>query len=305
MSNSPQWYIIRNYQNGSFYDFELSWLVLCLLLAERSRRRSLPPGGSYYAVLLVGSLYWSLIEVALYLGGARDGSSDGLVNRLSLFGQDVGGGVLPGIIRGVGEGACLTLIGLVPADMHLSRLTRRDRPLALLYLLLLLSFVGVTAVSHKTEKEVGVPDVDSRRALLKVAPLATTAGTAMLGAYHYFWTLRERPLVRRRLVALLLALGAVGLGTNYLMFFLNVRWVEVDGDGDGDGEYERAPFYIEHAALIYDAVIEIAVIYVPFLSVPYALKWIKTTPEEEDELEEQLNDPLFSTDDKEMHESLI
>jgi hypothetical protein len=112
-----QWYIIRNYQNGNFYDFELSWLLLCLLIAEISRRKALPPRSSYYIVLLVGSLYWSAIEVALYLGGARDGSSDGLVNRLSLFGQDIGGGVFPGIIRGVGEGACLTIIGLIPADM--------------------------------------------------------------------------------------------------------------------------------------------------------------------------------------------
>lgn len=157
-------------------------------------------------------------------------------------------------------------------------------------------------LSHKDAKAVGSDSVDSRRSLLAPAPLITTALTSLLGIYHYFRTFSSRPSVQRRLKSLFISLVVVGVLTNYLMFLLNVRWVEVDGDAPDS--YKRAPWYVENAALLYDAIIEIALIYVPFLSVPYAMHWLETTPEEEEEFDDD-NLLWKSEGGEELNESLI
>ncbi len=51
---------------------------------------------------------------------------------------------------------------------------------------------------------------------------------------------------------------------------------------DEYGNTKRAPWYVEHFILCYDAIVEIAIIYIPFLSVPIALGWVQKEEEKED-----------------------
>jgi hypothetical protein len=55
------------------------------------------------------------------------------------------------------------------------------------------------------------------------------------------------------------------------------KWVEI-GIENPNGTYSnlrRAPLLIEIVVLIYDIIFEIALIYVPFLAIPYMLGLIK------------------------------
>ena len=97
-------YIIRNGYGNTFYDFEFLWFLLCILLSVISWRRRYQSYADYGVVLLVGSIYWAVAETILFSRGTRDGQEDGLVDEFVLFGWKLSGGVLPGIMRGIGEG---------------------------------------------------------------------------------------------------------------------------------------------------------------------------------------------------------
>lgn len=63
----------------------------------------------------------------------------------------------------------------------------------------------------------------------------------------------------------------------FLEWLTGQRWIEV-GVVNSDGTYSnlrRAPPLIEFGALAFDFVIEVSLIYVPFLAIPYWLKLIK------------------------------
>jgi hypothetical protein len=56
------------------------------------------------------------------------------------------------------------------------------------------------------------------------------------------------------------------------------RWIEV-GIKTSEGTYlylSRAPALVEFLALVYDVIIEIALMYMPFLAIPYLLGLIKS-----------------------------
>ena len=86
------------------------------------------------------------------------------------------------------------------------------------------------------------------------------------------------------------------------MFLCNMRWVEVDSDGnDGDDDDSelldttiRASPIIEHLVLFYDAIVEIALMYLPFLLIPNSLGLIKTNANTTDE--DKDSDHLSNTD---------
>lgn len=157
----------------------------------------------------------------------------------------------------------------------------------MLYALLLISFNLITLLSWKGEKEPGDQSIDSRRDLTRPGSLFFTFTTVSIGLYHYGKS-SKFPLFRARIKFLFLALLAFGTWTNLLMFFVNVRWVEV---GHPDGSLSYASWPLQIFGLVWDATVEIAFMYIPFLTIPWALGFIGSDEEEAETGEYSLFNP--------------
>ena len=204
-------YLIRNGYGDVLYNFEVLWLFLCLVLAYLRNKAGY--GLDYFWVLLFGSIYWALAEILLFWRGTRDGSDDGLVDEFVFLGHSISGGFLPGVIRGVGEGACITIIGLLPAD-HFAFGFSEDRSIMFCFVsgLLVLSFALVTLVNCQQQKAVG-SEVDSRRDVTKTTSLIVSWVFCLLGVV-LFLRCQDR-FMRKRTVLLFISLCIVGLSVNY------------------------------------------------------------------------------------------
>ena len=264
-------FIIRDYK-PSFYTFELLFSLCTLLACLRLWRRH--ENKTSLIVLLAGSLAWWIIETLLYLLGTRSNgeSGEGLVDVFSLFGvpvNGVAGGLLAALTRGVAEGGVITILGLLPVDLYRGRHkhARNDGVLWGLNFAAFAFYFATTLASVRKDKEVGA-SVDSRRALFKTGSIVATATFVLLPLVQIAIS-ANHPLFRRRTLDLLLSLSILGVVTNYQMFFCNVRWVEARDDEE-DG-YVRAPAALEQLMLMYDGVVEIGLMYLPFYTVPWAM----------------------------------
>ena len=171
------------------------------------------------------------------------------------------------VTRGLAEGGVITILGLVPADMFRKRYSP-DNVVTALYAITLILYSTCTVMSTSRHKDVGAP-VDSRRELFKPLALAVTALFCVSPLVQCALS-NDLPF-RRRTRDLFVSLAILGILTNYGMFVCNVRWVEVDS---GSG-YVRASPYVENVVLLYDAIVEIAAMYLPFFTIPFALNLIK------------------------------
>ena len=133
-----------------------------------------------------------------------------------------------------------------------------------------MSFALLTLVSMQRHKAVG-GNVDSRRQVDRWLSVLVVFSFCAIGLVQYLRC--KDDLLRRRTRNLFFSLCFVGLGVNYEMYLCNVRWVEVPGEESGS--FARAGFFTEHAVLIYDGVIEVAAMYVPFFTIPQAFGIIK------------------------------
>lgn len=120
-------------------------------------------------------------------------------------------------------------------------------------------------------------DVPSRRDVFPIWELFII----VLVAPAVYWLVKTDPESRKRglyMFATMFILGCIW----FLVYFLSgQRWVEI-GTRNPDGTYSnlrRVSPIIELLVIIYIAFVEIALIYMPFIAIPYLLGLIKTEEE--------------------------
>ena len=242
-------YMIRAFGTGTGFGPQVWLLILALALAGgdgwRHRR------GDYGWVLLAGTLTWTAVELTLQLSGMR------IMPDRTLLGMS-----LPLLVsaplQGAAEGGAIAVLGLFIGDGLLHRETRT----AAIWRLLALCVLAVVPILLYGET---MREVTSRRNILAVPSILFCF--VLLGADAVFW-MRWRAL-RRRVVAMLAALLAIGTSWTIAAFIAGGRWIEVTGSAPGT--YARANLVWQALGLSYDVIIEFACAYVAFLALPAML----------------------------------
>ncbi|MFW9898545.1 MAG: hypothetical protein ACFFDO_04720 [Candidatus Thorarchaeota archaeon] len=246
---------------GEEWDFKLLFAIaaVCICITDwKWKERK-----DYFWVFLTGFIFWSLVELALQLTGIRD-----MPNRY-LFGMKIPIWLsVP--LQGLSEGVTVGIIGLFITDLYIDKETRK-------YSLITLAIVVVAITLVMFSHGIYIPkvggDVPSRREVfpiweLLIIPLISPA---------IYWIIKTDKESRKRGLYMFLVMFILGCMW-YLVYWLSgQRWVEI-GTKNPDGTYSnlrRAPPIIEFIVILYNALVEIALIYMPFLAIPYLLGLIK------------------------------
>ena len=247
---------------GEEYDFKLLFaavaITICILDWKWKGRKD------YFWVLLTGFIFWSSVELLLQLIGIRD-----MPNRY-LFGLEIPIWLsIP--IQGMSEGVAVGIMGLFITDLYLEKEKRKYAALVFGIVIVLITLI---MFSHGIyEPNIG-GDVPSRRDVFPLWELLIF----VLVAPAIYWFIKTDKASRKRglyMFIIMFILGCIW----YLVYVLSgQRWAEI-GIKNPDGTYSnlrRAPLLIEVFTILYNALIEIALIYMPFLAIPYLLKLIET-----------------------------
>ncbi len=247
---------------GEEYDFKLLFavvaLVICLFDWKWKERKD------YFWIFLTSFIFWSLIELILQLIGIRD-----MPNRY-LFGMEIPVWLsIP--LQGLAEGTTVGIMAIFITDLYLDKKTRK-------YSYLVFTIVVVLIILIMFSHGIYIPnvggDVPSRRDVFPIWELIIIVITIPV----IYWLITTDKDARKRgyyMFVTMFILGCIW----YLFYWLSgQRWVEI-GTRNLDGTYSnlrRAPLFIEILVMLYNALVEIALIYMPFLAIPYLLGLIKT-----------------------------
>ena len=91
-------------------------------------------------------------------------------------------------------------------------------------------------------------------------------------ATFIFFFVKPKPEQSIRGLCLLFLMIIFGTVWTLGEYLAETRWIEIDTDGNTS----HAPLLIEFDALAFDVIIEIAVAYIPFFSIPVRLGLIKS-----------------------------
>ncbi|MFO7798016.1 MAG: hypothetical protein R6W84_17890 [Promethearchaeia archaeon] len=257
------------------YDFSVKLLIalfgitLCYYDWKENEKRL-----DYFWVFLIGTLIWSLAEFLLQLVGIRELQDKFFfgINITSCFWFTIP-------LQGMSEGAFVALINLFVGDRLLDK-EKRKEGLFVLFGYHIINF-GITysilfSLGYNfLNVNVGDLSVPSRRDIFTIPSLIYLA---LFIAPFIYWYIRTNKRLRKRANHMfLLMLITVSIWT-LLEWLTGQRWIEV-GIKTSEGTYSnltRAPPLIEFLALAYDVVIEIVLMYMPFLAIPYLLGLIKS-----------------------------
>jgi len=255
-------FIVRGGFWGEEYDFKILFALIAIsitILDWKWNNRK-----DYFWVFLTGFIFWSLVELTLHLFSIRD-----MPNRY-LFGI-----IIPiwcSIpLQGLSEGVSVGIMGLFITDLYLDREMRKY---SIITLLIVIFGMALVMFSHGIYTPNVGGEVPSRR---EVFPLWSLL-IPVLVAPAIYWFLTTDKKSKKRGLCMFIAMFILG-SIWYLFYWLSgQRWVEI-GTKNPDGTYSnlrRATPITEFSVIIYNAVIEIALIYMPFLAIPYLLGLIKS-----------------------------
>ena len=255
-------FIVRGGFWGEEYDFKLLFaaIAICIVIFDwkwKGRK-------DYFWVFLISFIFWSSVELALNLSGIRDMPSR------DLFGVEIPLWLsVP--LQGLAEGTTVGIMGLFITDLYIDKKTRKYSFLMFGIIIILIILV---LFSHGIYTPNVGGDVPSRRDVLPIWELIII----ILVLPVIYWLVKTDNMARRRgfcMFIIMFILGCIW----YLVYWLSgQRWAEI-GTKNPDGTYsnlQRAPPLIEFLVIIYNAVVEIALIYTPFLAIPYLLGLIKS-----------------------------
>jgi hypothetical protein len=257
-------FIIRGGFWGEEYDFKVLFalvaVIVCVYDWKWKHRKD------YFWVFLTGFIFWSLVELLLQQLGIRD------MTRRFLFGSEIP--MLLSIpLQGLSEGVTVGIIGLLITDLYLKKETKKYS-----FMVFGMVMIAITLImfSHGIyEPNIG-GDVPSRRNVFPVWELLII----ILAAPAIYWIITTDPASRRRGLYMFMVMFILGCAW-YLVYWLSgQRWVEI-GIKHADGTYSNlrhAGSFLELLVIIYNAFVEIALIYMPFLAIPYLLGLIKPNP---------------------------
>ncbi|MFX1337182.1 MAG: hypothetical protein ACFFDK_01090 [Promethearchaeota archaeon] len=256
-------FMIRGGYLGEDFNYKLlsSIFAIAIVIFDNRRNKRL----DYFWVFLVGTIIWTGIEASLQLSGTRV-----LPNRL-LFGIQLPLWLsLP--IQGISEGSYLAVLGLFITDLVLDDNTKKYG-IMLLVIIIVITFIRVFFIYGVETPNIG-GEVASRRNIFGIGSVILVGIMCGIGVY---WLVRAKPEPQKRgLYTFLFMLIISGIWIT-LNVVAGQKWVEI-GIQNPDGTYSnlrRAPLFIEILVLAYDIIFEIALIYVPFLAIPYMLGLIK------------------------------
>lgn len=237
----------------------------------------------YWFILLVGSLWWAILEGIIAFLGTRD------ITRGTLFGHPIPFWV-SSLLRGSAEGGSVAVGAIFFSD-------RMFAPASiswcwawlgswhLIYITLL--FFGWWAQYQGQEPEmlVGSTEIASRRSMFSLLSIiygGFVISTFIWYAYHLKRSFPKAFVRQWRAFCIMEFFAAVW---SIAQFQYNLRWIEVDNivntdivideDNNSKQQWIRASPFIEIAAFMYDIVAEIGIFYIPFYAIPWYYKGLQ------------------------------
>ncbi len=263
-------FMIRGEEFGQDFSIKLIMsiiaIIFCLYDWKTNERKD------YFWVFLAGTIFWSLVELSLQQGGTR------VLQQKFLFGIDITS--MPWLtipLQGISEGAFVAVIGVFFGDRILNEETRKKG--IQLFAAYLLIFALLNLINFNigyADVKIGDPNVPSRREMFNV--MSVVFIIFMSGIALIWMITRESTYVRNRGLMMWLIMALFIAEWTLFSWITGDRWIEM-GTVNSNGTYSNlrhAPAGIEFLALFYDVVIEVSLIYVPFLTVPYLLGLIKS-----------------------------
>ena len=148
------------------------------------------PKFDYCFVLLFALCYFSSVDLICYLLIDSDIGieNSSVLPTFTLLGINITNSIIPSIILGLGKRTCLSIIGLIPADLYSREDLRSKIPFVVIYVITITTFFAQTICCRKGEKEIENGDDDNvnRRELFKLLPLILTLLTSFFGMKHYY-----------------------------------------------------------------------------------------------------------------------
>ena len=263
-------FMIRGGSFGQDFGVKLIMSVMALLMCvydwkTRDGRKD------YFWVFLVGTIIWSGAELMLQLAGTR------VLQEKYLFGLEITHMIwLTVPLQGMSEGAFVAVLGMLFGDRLLKEETRKKWLLLFIIVLLGMSPLYLREGINFDNVNAGDPSIPSRRDMF---PLTAIIFILVMCTLAIVWLITTDSYARKRGIFMYLIMAAFIAWWTFLEWLSGQRWIEI-GTLNSDGSYSnlrRAPPLIEFLALAYDYLVEVSLIYVPFLAIPYWLNLIKTT----------------------------
>jgi len=246
---------------GEEYDFKLLFAVIAIIISiidwKWNNRKD------YFWVYLISFLFWSFIEFILHILNIR------VMPNSYLFGIEIPK-ILSIPLQGLAEGTTVGVIALFITDLYLDKDTRK-------YSLIVFGIVVVLITLIMFSHGIYIPnvggEVPSRRDVFPIWELILIP--LMLPVF--IWIKRADNQTRKRGYHMFITMFILGC-IWYLMYWMSgQRWAEI-GIKNPDGTFSnltRAPGWIEFLTILYNAFVEIALIYMILLALPYLLGLIK------------------------------
>jgi hypothetical protein len=228
----------------------------------------------YFWVLLIGTIIWSLAEFLLQLVGIRE------LHEKYLFGFDITYWFWLTIpLQGISEGAFIAVLSLFVGDRFLSKVKKREGIFIFLgYSIIRYGIVyGLLFIigDNFLDVNIGDPNVPSRRDIFTIPSIIYLA---VLITPFVYWFIRADKNSRKRAIIMFYVMFFNVTIWTILEWLTGQRWIEV-GIKTSEGTFlnlMRASPLIELLSIAYDVIIEIVLIYMTFLAIPYLLGLIKS-----------------------------
>jgi len=249
-------------RGGSFgFDYNikliLSIATIIMIIYDWRKKDRL----DYLWVFIFATVIWTTVEVILQLGLTREMTTHLLLGfPLPIW--------ISAPIQGMSEAAFVAIFGLFVGDRLLKK---EEWKVALIPIITFLVFQAAAMFIEGIQ----VPNVGgivpSRRNMFTLTSIIFVSAMCAMAVIFYIKSDKE---LRKRGFLMLLGMFIVSISFTIFGWAQGVRWIEV---GNADlGVLYRAPALIEFGALAYDALIEVALIYIPFFAIPLWFKLIKS-----------------------------
>ncbi len=261
-------FMIRGGSFGQDFGAKAIMSVIGLLMCvydwrENDKRKD------YFWVFVVGAVIWSTTELILQVVGTR------VLQTKYFFGLDVTN--IPWLtipLQGMSEGAFVAVIGVFFGDRLRSKETRKKWALVFGAVLAFLLVLALPRGIHFDDVNAGDLSIPSRRDMF---PFPANLFILIMCALAFLWWVTTDSYSRNRGFWMYGIMAWFIAWWTFTEWLTGQRWIET-GIIYPDGSYAnltRAPLWIEFLALGYDYLVEVSLIYVPFLAIPYWLKLIK------------------------------
>ncbi|MHA1336093.1 MAG: hypothetical protein ACTSPW_10180 [Promethearchaeota archaeon] len=245
--------------------FSIIGILICIYDYKTKNRRK-----DYFWVFITGTVIWASAEFILQITGMR------IFQEKYLFGINITNMLwLTLLLQGMSEGAFVAVFGLLFGDRVINDDMRKKWLIYFLIVLGLFSMLYIGSGINFNNVDIGNPNIPSRRdmfTLSSIAFLCTLSGIAI------FWLIiTKSDYTRKRGLYMYLFMVLFIAWWTFLEWITGQRWIEM-GTINPDDTYSnlhRAPPLIEFGALAFDVLVEVSLIYVPFLAFPNWLGLIK------------------------------